>query len=247
MEDITFCVPYYGKAEQHTFLLERCISCIRMHYPTNTILICKTSDSYMPDIGDDTNIHIYNTFVDGSHVIGAIELIIRECKTNHFLICHDSMFLLKPLPTSVLDKELLPLWHFETYRDNYDIISYVKEDSSVNKDSDVMLLSEMYNTQFGKKWYGLFGPAFLGKTHTIRGLWSLLNINSSNIHKYLGRRGLMECERYFPILFVYMNIDTKVSLNGDIFKHPNAFHQNTLPPIHTIQYDSYFFKVWQGR
>jgi len=89
MEYITFCIPYYGKELVHTELLRRSIESIRLYYPTNPILVCKTSDSHLPE--DLSGVEVYSTFVDGSHIYGAIELLTRVCKTKHFLICHDSI------------------------------------------------------------------------------------------------------------------------------------------------------------
>lgn len=243
MEYITFCIPYYGKELVHTELLTRSIESIRLYYPTNPILVCKTSDSHLPE--DLSGVEVYSTFVDGSHIYGAIELLTRVCKTKHFLICHDSMFLMKPLPDSVLHKPLYPLWHFNEYNcyfhDTY-IQSLTNAILIDNKDIFLQKFTE------SKEWNGIFGPAFGGTLETLKILWKILNIQKETIGPYLGRTGLMGAERLIAIVCIYMGLDTKESLNGNIYKHPNVFNVDVdIPDLSTVNYDSYFLKVWRKR
>jgi hypothetical protein len=111
MDEITFCIPYYGPPPfDFTELLLVCVERIRRFYPQNRILICKTSDTKTPNI---SGIEIYDTFIDGSHVIGAMELLIKKIKTKNFLIIHDNMFFLKSLPENITSVDLYRMWHFE--------------------------------------------------------------------------------------------------------------------------------------
>lgn len=241
MEGITFCIPYYGKEPKHTELLTRCIESIRSYYPINPILVCKTSDSYLPDL---SGVEVFTTFVDGSHIYGAIELLTRVCKTKHFLICHDSMFLMKALPHSVLYKALYPLWHFNELN-WYFHDEYIKTLTKTALIHDKTFL-QRFNEQ--KEWNGIFGPAFGGTLENLKILWEIVNIKSDTIGPYLGRKGLMGAERLIAIAFMYMGCDTEESLNGNIYKHPNLFKVDAdIPDFSTVKYDSYFFKVWKQR
>ena len=251
MESITFCIPFYGKEEKHTLILKTCVERIRLFYPNNPILICKTSDSLFPDLSMYGAIDIHNTFVDGSHVIGAIELILRKCTTEKFLICHDSMFLLKELPSRILYRELYSLWHFKEH------LQYIyQQDVRVKfcigntkiKHEDLEVILEMGSSELNRVCTGLFGPAFGGSVHTLKKVWEILNISEETIQPYLGRPGLMASERVFAVIFKYMGVDTSLSLNGNIFEHPGAFEVNTIPPFENVNYpSSYFFKIWQKR
>jgi len=243
--DLTFCIPFYGKEPNHTRILEVCIQQIRKFY-TNRILICKTSDSYMPDLSTYENISIFNTFIDGSHVLGAIELLTRECTTQNFLICHDSMFFLKPLPDHILSLPYYSLWHFNTYRENHPIPDYINYHSTltVEQKDDALTL---YETAYGIKWNGLFGPAFGGKLTMLHEFWTKLGITPEKITPYLGRQGLMMCERYFPLVLASLGYDTTSSLNGLIFHHPHAFSVSSPPDFNTVTYPGYLFKVWLRR
>jgi len=251
MESITFCIPFYGKEEKHTLILKTSVERIRLFYPNNPILICKTSDSIFPDLSMYSAIDVHNTFVDGSHVIGAIELLLRKCTTENFLICHDSMFLLKELPSRVVYKELYALWHFkEQFQYFYHQDLRVKSCMAATKISygELEVILEMGSSELNRLCTGLFGPAFGGSIPTLKKVWDLLNISEETIQPYLGRQGLMASERVFSIIFKYMGFDTSLSLNGDIYAHPGRFETNTIPPFENVNYlSSYFFKIWQGR
>jgi len=251
MESITFCIPFYGKEEKHTLILKTCVERIRLFYPNNPILICKTSDSLFPDLSMYSAIGVHNTFVDGSHVFGAIELLLRKCTTEKFLICHDSMFLLKELPSRVVYKELYALWHFkEQFQYFYHQDLLVKSCMAATKISygELEVILEMGSSDLNRVCTGLFGPAFGGSIHTLKKVWDILNISEETIQPYLGRQGLMASERVFSVIFKYMGFDTSLSLNGDIYEHPGRFETNTIPPFENVKYpSSYFFKIWQGR
>jgi hypothetical protein len=250
MEGITFCIPFYGKELAHTELLKTCVEQIRKYYPANKILVCKTSDSYMPDL---SGIDVYDTFVDGSHIIGAIEILMRKCTTKHYLIMHDSMFLLKPLPESVLDKPLYGLWHFHEQSRYF----YSNEISPMIRAlrlpaEERSRLDELFRSNPQKEWNGIFGPAFGGSLEVLRTLWSILNVTPANIGPYLGRTGLMASERVIGIIFIYMGIKVTYSLNGNIYGHPKVFEVSTIPDFDTIKsdwpfYSSYVYKIWKKR
>lgn len=230
-------------------ILTACITRIRLFYPENTILICKTSDSHIPDLSGYANLEIHNTFVDGSHIIGAIELLIRKCKTTNFLLCHDSMFLLRELPISILDKEFYSLWHFNE-RSQYFWAENVKEcilSSNIHKE-DIDIMDAKYRKSPDEEYNGIFGPAFGGSLHALTKIWGILNVTKESVNKYLGREGLMASERVFSVIFRYMGFDTGLSLNGNIYDHPEVFNATTVPTFNEVNYpQSYFYKIWQKR
>jgi len=127
MEDITFCYYFYNPGGEYFDMLRKSILSIREHYPKNPIFVCKTSDSEMGDCSE-LDIQVFNTFYDGCHVFGAIELLLRECKTSRFIILQDAVFLLKPLPEIILWKHIYPLWHYKGEDStNYDIVKLIAE------------------------------------------------------------------------------------------------------------------------
>jgi len=249
MDSITFCIPHYSKNSTHVEILMTCIKRIRMFYPKERILICKTSDSLPFDLSAYENIDVFNTYADGSHVFGAIELLLRKCETTRYIICHDSMFILKPLPESYLQKELYPLWHFNeaawVFYTGY-TSHHVK--SFALQQKEIAELENKHTHDKDKQLNGIFGPAFGGSIGTLKKIWSILNIADKIDGGYLKRPGLMMSERVFSVLFTYLGVKPEESLNGNIYKHPNVFNSTTIPDFEKIVYpDSYFWKIWQKR
>jgi hypothetical protein len=243
--DLTFCIPHYGKEPKHLEILKICIERIRTVYPSAPILVCKTSDSQFES--EDPNVKIFDTFVDGSHVIGAIELLLRECKTGRYVLCHDSMFILKEIPESFLNRDLYSLWHFNeagwVFYNGY-TSAHVKEFGIPIEDLHAL---NKHHGNADKQLNGIFGPAFGGSIEMLKKVWAILNIGETVPIGYLRRPGLMVSERVFSVLFTYLGVKPEDSLNGNIYRHPNVFEACTIPDFSKIVYDSYFYKIWQKR
>ena len=249
MDSITFCIPFYGKEPAHTEILCSSLDQIITFYPHNPIFVCKTSDSFMPNMGSYPNVKVYNTSMDGTHIIGAMELLIKNCNTTRFLIVHDSMFLLKALPSSILDRDFFSLWHFNEqspYFCSHEIIPFIEQFNIPDKERRV--LYSIFRSNPTKEWDGIFGPAFGGTMKTLHTMWSILNINDTNVKPYIGRKGLMASERILAIACIYMGFDLKQSLNGNIYQHPGVFVGSQVPDFTAITYPgSYFYKIWKKR
>lgn len=202
----------------------------------------------MPDLTIYSNLHIFNTFKDNSHILGAIELLVRECKTEHYMICHDSMFLLKSLPEDILNKKYYSLWNFNTHKSNEVCEIQAKLQDTTLAPNKIKILTELYDTSFTTAWCGIFGPAFGGHLKVLKTMWSIANIED-HIEKYLGRSGINLCERYLALIFTYLDCDTCNSLNGNIFNQPKLFYgAMEIPDFTTVDYpNSYFYKIWQFR
>lgn len=246
---LTFCIPYYGKEEKHKDVLLTAVTQIRRFHPEERILICKTSDSLIYDFSSFKNVEVHTTFVDGSHIYGAMELLTRECTTENFLLCHDSMFLLNALPQHMLEKDLYSLWYFAEQAQYFypsDIEAFVRR-TQIPREYQQYIGTE-YRHFPEREQFGLFGPAFGGKLSTLTEAWRLLDISPETIGPWLGRVGLLASERVMAILFRYMGYDMKDSLNGTIYAHPNAFDATTIPDFAEIQYaGSSMWKIWQKR
>lgn len=252
METITFCVPFYGTGPLHILTLLTCVTALRQTYPDNRILVCKTSDSYFEELPPDLRVEVWNTFQDGSHILGAMELLVRACQTQRFCIVHDSMFLLRPLPIDSLDRRFYFLWYFDQYRGDVDIRSHLR--TTTLSDQEIDAVTELYQTGFPSRWVGCFGPAFGGTLDTLKGLWSILNLTPETVRPYLGRQGLELFERIIGLLACYLRLVTpgspSLSIDGNIFRHPNAFSWEpvfrSIPAARQI-IDGHFYKVWMRR
>src|SRR6186997_3060635 len=99
MDTIVFFVVHHATSDFHTELLRRCVSSIRQYHEKNRIIVCKTSTSDIPDDIRSLNIDVFNTKYDGSHIFGAMNILAELTNIDRYIIMHDSMLLLKELPT----------------------------------------------------------------------------------------------------------------------------------------------------
>jgi hypothetical protein len=159
------------------------------------------------------------------------------------------MFLLKPLPDAMTDSSFYSLWHFDKFRDHKPSIQLL--DHMKLSPEEKTAIVELYNNSFGTKWNGVFGPAFGGNMEMLKKFWNILNITPESLPLYDGRNGLEMCERLFGYIFAHLGCTTHTSINGLIFNHPYEFvynlDMNILRNMETLNYDSYFFKSWNGR
>jgi hypothetical protein len=255
MNQLHFCIVHHATTPFHTEVLNLSILSIRNFYPDNPIIVCKTSSSMIPDaMRNYDRVSYYDTPRDGSHIYGAIRLLVDlnlDPETN-YIIMHDSMFISRPLPESLLWKQFYYLWYFSGGggRDHHDIIHKLIPKTNVeNTDS----LFHMYEFEFSKSWVGLFGPGFGGKIGCLNYLWSSL---PSDILDYTGRFNVMAAERYLAVLSHFLGIVEKFepdfSLNGNFNRIPHMGRNcNTVDEVQTtinLPYaGSYMRKVWIGR
>jgi len=247
MENLEFVIPHHSTTSQHTSLLIRCLKSIRDIYKTNKIIVCKTSTSVIEDaIKQEFNIEIENTIYDGSHVYGAICSIISN-KIKNFILLHDSMVLLKELPSSILDLNIFYLWHFEGCPEDHSnrIRSHL---NAANIDTKLVnTLVATFESYSG--WKGCFGPAFGGNYESLYKIYEFLKLNDT-IKDYVGRTELMCAERFISVISEFMGLVSINSLNGSIFNQPLAFVDSKnldIEYIKKLNYNGYFFKSWVGR
>lgn len=229
MNSLTFFVVHHATSELHTYVLDKCISSIKLHHPESKIIICKTSTSNIPVNLNVGNIEIVNTPIDSTHVYGGLYMLVDRTDIENYVFLHDSMVLLKRLPDEIFNKRFYFLWHFDIYPDDcHEIVrSLVDNICILSPDSKQSLLYKFYN-KFVEEWRGLFGPAFGGNFKTLQLFWNTLNVNLDTLHIYLDRRHLRAAERYFSLVANELNIidnfENSYSLNDNIELCPNAFH-----------------------
>lgn len=235
-------------------MLKKSILSIREHYPRSPILICKTSDSEVGDCSGLGDIQVFNTFCDGSHILGAMELLVRELKTNHFIILQDSMFLLRPLPEGIKTRHIYPLWSYGgPDGTDYDIVKYVAE---IDKNAGIKLdLIKMYINDFQKTWSVCAGPALGGTSDALKYLWKFMNISSENVGKFIGRKWMETSEYYLGLVYTGLNMfepfPETYALNGNWAEHPGCmsgrYIDYSISEMRELYPTSYFFKVWRAR
>lgn len=260
MDSLLFCIMHHSTSPFHTEVFDLCISSIKKHHPQNKILVCHTSTSSIPvHMLNYKNVVYHQTPMDGAHIYSAMSMLIQIdsdiTKVEDYVLLHDSMILLKPLPNDILTKRFYYLWYFDTlYHQSSDkVIPLICNTKFTYKEQCELL--DKYNNQAGQSWLGLFGPAFGGKISILKELWVKLNIDNDKLKNYVGKEYIMMAERYLAVIASYMNIiDTfpnTISLNGSIednpFRFTKPYNMYDVSIILSQQYDAYMSKIWLMR
>jgi hypothetical protein len=252
MNSLVFVVLHHSTDYFHIVLLENCLKSIRTLYPTNRILIVKTSESILPDtFQKEYTVEIQNTPQDGSTVMGGIYRIVQDKSIENYMLIHDSMYIIKPLPETILDKSLYFMWHFHGLRENHK--ARIQEFLSFSKftECEKEKILDMYETD--PTWISCFGGSVGGSRHSLEILASKLNI-VDNIHRFTKTPDIMCFERYLACaiytLDLYTPFESTYTLNGCTSHIPYAgqfLSDIDLETIKNIPYSGYMFKLYLAR
>lgn len=256
MDRLTFVVLHHSTDYFHIMLLENCLKSIRVLYPKNRILVCKTSESILPStIQEEFCVEIRNTPQDGSTVFGGIYSIVTDPTIDNYVLMHDSIYLLKELPETVLEKSLYYLWHFDGIREDH--IARFQTFLSFSKftEQEKQGVLDIYNNDL--TWKSCFGGCLGGSRATLITLADKLNI-VDNIHAFSYTPDIMCFERYLACAIQVLQLETPFegtySLNGSIFympyagRYPNDYpNEVDLNIIKKIPYAGYMYKLYLSR
>jgi len=259
MDKLIFLIVHHSTSDLHTYVLKKCINSINEFHSGNRIIICKTSTSVIPnDIYAFNNVRVINTPLDGSHIYGAIHLLVNsnEIKDNdNYVLMHDSMILIKRLPDTVLDKRFYYLWHFATYYHHMieHTIPVIESNPKLTTDEKREIIN-LYHTGMGTKWIASFGPAFGGNITALKILHDKLNITTDELPRYACREHIMGAERYLAVMATWLNLvdyfDGTMSLNNDIHCQPDRFVETkSMTSVDNINtnINAYMWKYWLMR
>jgi hypothetical protein len=203
------------------------------------------------------NVGYHLTPMDGAHIYSAMSILngIDSNVLENYVLIHDSMILIKPLPDDILDKRFYFLWYFDAlYNQFADKVIPLICNTNFTYQERCELLNK-YNNEGGTSWIGLFGPAFGGKISILKQLWHKLNITNETLKNYIGKEYIMMAERYISLIASYMKIiDTfplTTSLNGSIEDNPYRFIKpSNMYEVNIIlnhPYSAYMSKIWLMR
>ena len=254
MNNILFCILHHSKSNKDTEMLEQCIQSIRQFYTDNDILIIKTSTSVIPDSFSKYNIKYINKADDNSFYIGAYKVLI-DMPHKHYILLHDSIFLLKKLTSEILCKRFYTLWYFnfpfdfpqEIYKQYYSCCNL--------NDKLKTKMNSLYN-KFAVDWLGVFGGCSGGQISYIKQIMEAINCNDTNNKLFYGPGMGMIFERYIGLiaktLDIYDTFTTSPALNGNC--HDTYLLLNTYTSIDDIykkakehKYNGYFWKIHINR
>lgn len=236
MEDLSIFVTAHITNEIHNYTLHLCIDNIRSHYKNNRIFI----------INDNSTVSLENfknkesiTVIDSDFKGSGESLFLyyyhkMENPSKKALYIHDSMFLISPIPTEIVDnltdiKFLLSFCKNYKIKEQEDFILKLNEGSSINENQN---------------WVGCYGGACIITHEYLTKLQNKYNIIS--IVPFITRRS--EREIYERILGAVVSFDllntNKIAVYGDLdeyfskypsgrYHHFNYLHINKeeLPPL----------------
>jgi len=241
MEDLSIFVTAHITHEAHNYALQLCITNIRNHYENNRIFIINDNSTISLDNFKDKELI---TVID-SEFKGAGESLFlyyyhkMENPSKKAIYIHDSMFLISPIPTEILDnlttiKFLLSFGKNYKIKEQEDFISKLNEGASINKNQN---------------WVACYGGTCIITHDYLKKLQNKYNIIS--IVPFITRRS--EREIYERILGSVVSYDLSENPNFDIkeiviygdfddyfkkyprgkYHHFNYLHMNKeeLPPL----------------
>lgn len=229
-------IPVKLDNPEQEFYLKRCIESIRTFYPTTLIVIVAASGTVLTIVSNEYTIVVRNPYFS---TLGAMYLLHMNRYASHACILHDTMTLVKPLPTCL--SPLLFLYHFKDCIEEYHTLY-------INGYKNILPLSDVNRLILTLK-YGCFGCACIIERSIIERI-GLLNIIPRIKVKYD-----FECmERILAYIAIkHRVIPSELSLCGDIiqsvanpWRHPE-YSTFTNQDILSIGFPKIIFKSLCGR
>jgi hypothetical protein len=235
-----FYVAHYPNSELACKMLSICVESIQKYYPDSDCWVLYTPSKYPVNLPKSDKLHVEETPVLNSSVIGGFQKYIYSGETRKAIFLHDSIFL-KGHFSSMLDSPFGFLWHFLKQKDKYTFeTTHYKEE-----------ITNILNTNI--YWVGCFGCCVFSDRPSLIKLWNSIDFVSFANHP---KRSLvlMDLERVIGIYAYSLGLipqNTTNSLCGNIYDMPNSFTEwytgQDLNEIEKIQYTQAAIKTWCRR
>ena len=231
----------------------QCVKLLRIHYPTNNIVVIDDNSNYdyvRADFEYKNIIFVQSEYPKRGELLPYI-YYLRHPWFDNAVIIHDSTFIHKPYPFGEIRQSVIPLWNFNYDKENYPnllrISQRLKNKHSVFKklkdNNQIMRLNIPITGCFGLQTF--INHKFLVKLNRTFDIHRLIPV----IRCRVDRCGL---ERVMAAMFhvEYPEIYRMSSIFGNISNHPKSFsypfseyeqdfEKNKLPQG--------IVKVWTGR
>lgn len=242
MEHPIFYVSHYPNSELACKMLSVCVESIQKYYPDSECWVLYTPSKYDVKLPAHAKLHIEETPVLNSSVIGGFKKYLDSGETRKAIFIHDSIFL-KGNFSTLLDSPFGFLWHFSEYTKISDIeLQYYRTEAS-----------DFLENYPELNWVGCFGCCLFSDRPSLLRLWNSINFVSYTIHPQRAK-ALMDLERVMAIHAYALGLipqgQTR-SLCGNIFDMPNNFREwytgQDLCDIERIPYSQPAIKAWCKR
>lgn len=261
-EDFAFVVTVKCTNAFQQTLLRECVRHIRALYATRVIYVLNDNSTVPLCLWlSDENIFIYPALVQGAGEVNAYLFALDpRCAHDTLVFIHDSVFIKRRLPISVLTKAaaaaaaatplFVPFWYSQKFlwREifipaNKTILTsmylYFYEKNKTTRLFEILNgVPRTFAVTFGAM--GVFNRAFVQFMRTHSNLWLTAHLFKSRPNRCLFERIISVFAMWLHNGHTTVHVD---SLCGDIFQHPRAFENTNM----NITSHSLLVKVWQGR
>lgn len=227
-------------------ILNLSIASIEKHYPDSEIFVIYSESNRPFEIqSQNTRIHKCLSPLQNSSVIGAFQYYLESGDTRKAFFLHDSMILKGRLDEKARN-DFGFLWYFQGKE-------YLGLQSIQCEDLKRLLFEAMNNTSTDI-FYGCFGLALYSRREPLKKLWAAIDWKLFVNHPQRAK-ALQDLERilgfYASALELLPESKDSISVCGNIFHHPFAFHKwyngQSLDYIEALPYDEPVIKAWLNR
>lgn len=245
---VTTCVHN----SKHLVYLKECIRHIRVVYPNIYIYVINDNSILSINEINGPNIEIIQPLSNrGGEINPYLFILDPRCRHDKLIFIHDSVFIKRNIDIFInRNNEINFMWYAFTainndifHVENKEILDNLYIYCSNGKISigDFIKILKSQNKFFYVKFgcMSVFTKRFMEKVHLVTNFREVSHLFNKRVNRCF-------FERLLSILYVYIygqDYNHRLSLCGDIFKHPITFHNtniNILSPYPLV-------KVWQGR
>lgn len=255
MDNYGFIVTRHVNSKKTNNYWNHCVKCIQKIYPLKKIVIIddNSNQQYIKEEAEYKNVEIIQSEYPGRGELLPYYYFYKYRFFENAVIIHDSVFFHKRIPFEIFkDTKVLPLWHFNEDRENYNRTLTLL--NSLNKNRYQIQQKINVNTKIMgmnfDKWYGCFG---LQSYINLVFLTSIANkYHLFHLLKVVNCRADRCClERIFGVIFTteYPMLLNCKSLFGDIFHYQKwgYSYDQYKQDIEHKRLPKYIVKIWTGR
>jgi hypothetical protein len=251
-KSIAFVVSACSRNSIHLNYLKECIKHIRIIYPSIYIYVINDNSTQDVSVIDGPNIEIIPALSPrGGELNPYLFMLDPRCKHDKLIYIHDSVFIKANIDNFINRRNDIDfIWYSLTainndtfHTENIDILNnlYIYcGNGKISINNFIKILksqNKFYYVKFGSM--SLFTKRFMEKVDLVTNIREVAHLFNKRVHRCF-------LERLLSVLYVYIygnDYNFRISLCGDIFKHPGAFNNTDI----NVRTQLPLVKIWQGR
>jgi hypothetical protein len=254
MNNFGFIIARHVNSQLTNKYWNNCVRCIRFFYPLKKIIIIDDNSNYdyVNDLYKLDNIEVIQSEFHGRGELLPYYYFLKYKFFDNAIIMHDSVFFHARINfEKLIGMPVLPLWHFESDKENSFNLLRVSDvlinnsniKNSVNSNNYILPIKQM-------KWYGCFGVQSFINHNFLKFIENKYKI-SNLIQTIKCRKDRCCLERIMGIIFCneYDKLLNIKSLFGDIFEKQTWGYnfEQYMDDFEHKKISKPIIKVWTGR